>query len=194
MAKIDKRDHTYLGENKFKFNCPCNFILVTEEFMNIISENFKNHIEEQFVKEYVYEIIIGGECIIMRNYGDTLGRKPYSYLIIFQGNDKDLVYNIDYILIIDDKNEREEAQNFILKYNIWNYFKKINFSIKDEYKEIINKEKGKIGFIVRNGELKRKEQLKNIQQEKIKFKNSEILPKFISILVSLYTLKDFINE
>ena len=46
MAKIDKRDHTYLGENKFKFNCPCNFILVTEEFMNIISENFKNPIEK----------------------------------------------------------------------------------------------------------------------------------------------------
>ena len=46
----------------------------------------------------------------------------------------------------------KEARNFILKNNIWNYFKKINYDYKEEFK-IIEEDNKKIGYIVRSGEL-----------------------------------------
>ena len=133
--------------------------------MNLISKYF-NYEEKEIVENYFFPIIVGKECIIMRNFGDIEGNKSFSYLIIYERNKEDIINNIDYILIIDDKNEREKAQNYILKNNIWNYFKKIKFSIKEEFKEILNKENEIIGYITRNGELERQEILKKLELEK----------------------------
>ena len=128
--KDDERDYTYLNPN-YDFSFPSNFVFATKTFMNLISEEF-NYLEKENVKTNLFPIIIGGECIIMRNFGDIKGDKGYSYIIIY--DEKQIGQNIDFILIIDDKNEREKAQNFILKYNIWNYFKKIKFSIDEDNK------------------------------------------------------------
>ena len=190
-----KYDEKFLQnlKNNYKLSFPCDFVFVTKEFMDFVAKNF-NEEESNKVKKNFYNIIIGGECIIMRNFEDYEGKMPFSYIIIYEKNKVDHNNNIDYILIIDDYNERIEAQNFILKYNIWNYFKKIKFSKNDDYKVIINKQNNNIGLIIRNGGINRQLKLKQMQEKNEGFKGNEIFSKFKSIMMCLSTLKDFINE
>ena len=42
---------------------------------------------------------------------------------------------------IEEKKRREEDRNYILKNNIWNYLKKIDYKEEDEYKEIYDDKK-----------------------------------------------------
>ena len=111
--KKDERDYSFCGLGG-TFNFPSDFVFATKNFMKLIAKNFNS--ESEKVENYLFSIIIGGECIIMRNRGDTNGDKPYSYIIIHEENKKEPINNIDFILKIDDRNEREIAQNFILNY------------------------------------------------------------------------------
>jgi len=91
----------------------------------------------------------------------------------------------------------KKAINFILQNNIWIYLRKINFFIEEEEngKEIINENDKEIGYIIHNGEIKRKKEIKAIQ--KMKTENIEatqnIIPKLNLILMCLY-LSNFLNE
>ena len=86
--------------------------------------------------------------------------------------------------------------NSILENNIWSYLKNINFSIEEDENEIINDKGEKIGYIIRNGEIKRKEEIKEIQKMKSEDITStqNIVPKFNSILMCLYLSNLFFQE
>ena len=51
------------------------------------------------------------------------------------------------------RKERNAAVNYILENNLINYFKKINYSYKDEYKKILAENKKEIGYVVRLTEI-----------------------------------------
>ena len=77
-------------------------------------------------------------------------KSPYAYITLYNEKNEKFNNNIDYFLRIDDREELDNNLNYILKNNIWNYFKEINYSYKDEYKRIINSEGKKIGYLVLN--------------------------------------------
>ena len=146
--------------------------------MFLISEFNKNKEDKNYIKNNLHNIIIGGECIIKR---DFRGVAPYSYIILYKENKNN---NIDYILQIEDKKEREEARDYILKNTIWNYLKKIEFKEDDEYKEIYNNNKIIIGYIVRNGTTERLKEIKHLEKEnffrlnnKLQNKNNSFIQK-----------------
>ena len=192
--KNDKRDYTYIGRSTFSF--PSDFVFVTQNFVNLISKyiyTYDKYYYEKF-KEYLFEIAIGGDCIIMKNF--VIERTENMYIIIYEENKGNMNNNIDFILMIDDYSEMKKALNFILENSIWIYLKNISFSIEEDEKEIINDKGEKIGYISRNGELNRKKEVKEIQKmknENIKA-TQKMIPKFNSILMCLYLSNIFLQE
>ena len=203
IPKIEDKDYSYIGQNN-TFGFPCNFSFVTQQFMSLLSNNFKKDNDKNRINNELYKIAIGGNCIIMKDHHDEI--KDFIYIVIYDLKKGNINNNIDYILNITDNKEYDKACDYILKNNIWNYLKKINFLIEDEYKEIFNKNNKKIGFIVRNGTLNRIKELKKLEFENIMIQkknvgllqqpktNYQINNKFNSVLLCLYHIKYFINE
>ena len=191
----DKRDYSFINRGTFTF--PSNFVFVTENFVNLISnyiyqyDDYKNY---ECFKKYLFEISIGGECIIMKNFKTQYTENMY--IIIYEENKGNVNNNIDFILMIDDYNEMKKSLSSIIENNIWIYLKNIGLSIEDDEKEIKNDKGEKIGYIYRNGEIKRKEEIKAIQ--KMKSVNitatQNIIPKFNSILMCFYLSNIFLQE
>ena len=182
-------DFSEINENSI--NYPTNFTFATETFMDLISEKF-SVTELVEVKNYLYEVEIGGDCIIMKDFKKT---SRYRYLILYEQNKDYMNINIDFILIIYDEKEMEEACKYILKNKILNYLKKIGFTKQNKYYMILNKDNNKIGFISCISDLK--VELNNIQiiEEEPNIYQDEInFPKINSVLISLSQFKDFLNE
>ena len=203
FPKRDDRDYSFIGLN-IKFCLPCNFSFVSQTFMNLLSNNYKKESNKNKIMDYLHDIAIGGNCIIKKDYNSEI--KDFIYIIIYDLKKGNINNNIDYILNITDDIEYDKACDYILKYNIWNYLKKINFLIEDEYKEIFNDKNKKIGYIIRNGTLNRIKELKKMELENIMIQkknvgllqqpkiNYQINNKFNSVLLCLYHIKYFINE
>ena len=190
--KNDKRDYSYL-EGIGIFNFPSNFIFVTENFMSLISDNFPDN-EKNKVKSYLSTVLIGGECIIMRDFKKEVTRSMY--IIIYEENKGNVSNNIDFILKYKDYNDLLNACKFILENNVWIFLKNIDFSEDKDEKEIKNEDDQIIGYIIRNGEIKRKDEIK-LMQKMIGEDNKitkNIIPKFDSILNCLLLSNIFIQE
>ena len=163
---------------------PSNFVLVTENFMNLISEAF-DYKEQSFVKNYVYNVEIGGNCIIMK---DLKQNSSYRYLILKEDKKDFTNVNIDFILMLNDKNEMEKTCEMILKNSIWNYLKNIGFTIHEKFK-VISKNNGRIGYITCISDINRKINVRNIN-----ICQDDIFQKFNSLFLSLYLFKDELNQ
>ena len=126
---------------------------------------------------------------------------PFAYIVLYNGKKKKFNNNIDYFLRIEDRDELKDNLNYILKNNIWNYFKEINYSYKDEYKRIINSEGKKIGYLIlNNGYINQIEEIYNYMKENINIRmNSDELKeintnRFYSFFLCLYNIKDLYNQ
>ena len=183
IPKNEIIDPFYSYESPISF--PSNFAFVTENFMNLISEKFSFK-EQSFVNNYVYNVEIGGNCLIMK---DLKKNSFYRYLILNEDKKDFNNVNIDFILMINDKNEMTKICDIILKNSIWNYLKNIGFTIYEKFKVIYNKYNKPIGYISCISDINRKINVrnKNICQ-------TDIFPKFNSILLSLFLFKDEFNE
>ena len=189
--KNDDRDYSYIEIGGFNF--PSDFVFVTERFMDLISDYFYYN-EKIKVKSYLFKVAIGGECIIMRDFHEDNIKNMY--IIIYEENKGNLNNNIDFILKIYDYKNFKKICNFILENNLWIFFKTIDFSEKEDEKEIKNNNGVKIGYICRNGEIKRINEIKLMQQMK-SFDNTatkKIIPKINSILMGLYLSNIFVQE
>ena len=161
FGKHELKDYSYIGDG-MQFSFMVNFSFVTKKSMLLISEKCNNEEDKKAIKKYLDSIIIGGGCIIKRDYS---GKAPFSHIIIYKENKNN---NIDYIIKIKDQKRREEARDYILKNNIWNYIKKIGYKEEDEYKEITDDKNNIIGNIVRNGNPERIKELKRLEKDMIK--------------------------
>ena len=146
IKKLEDRNYGYLNKN-FIFKFPSNFMFVNKYFLDVISSYIPACYQNQL--STIYNIIIGGECLIIKEAKDYEDKHPYRYIILYNEIKDDMGNEIDFFLSINDKNERQAAVDYILEYNLWNYFKKIKFCYKDEYKRIYNESKKEIGIIVR---------------------------------------------
>ena len=80
------------------------------------------------MKDFYFNIIIGGKCFIIKN--EEYRNKNYALITLFNEKDKKFSNNIDYFFIIDNREELYKILNNILRNNIWNYFKEINYFYK----------------------------------------------------------------
>jgi len=189
--KNDDRDYSYTEIGGFNF--PSDFVFVTEKFMDLISYKF-NGKEIGKVKSYLFKVAIGGECIIMRDFKEENIKNMY--IIIYEENKGNINNNIDFILKIYHYSDFKKVCNFILENNLWIFFKRIDFSEKDDEKDIKNDNGIKIGYICRNGEMKRINEIKVMQQMKTldNTVTKKVIPKINSILLGLYLSNVFLQE
>ena len=145
VKKIVNRDYSYIS-SKFNFGFPSNFLFITEDFLNIVNELIDKKYKNLAT---IFQTIIGRDCLIMKDANDKKDEKPYRYIILYNEIKENKGNEIDFFLYIKDKSTRINTDNYILKFNLFNYFKEINYNYKDEYKKIYIKDKKEIGYIVR---------------------------------------------
>ena len=90
----------------------------------------------------------------MKNHNDKKNENPFRYIILYFDLKENKGNEIDFFYYIKDKNIRNSTDEYILKNNIWNYFKKINYDYKEEFKKIEEDNK-EIGYIVRSSDVSR---------------------------------------
>ena len=122
IKKNEEKNFSFI-DKKFDFSFPTQFIFINKDFMDVIRdyipEKFKKHLKTNF------DTIIGGGCLIMKNPGDKKDQIPFRYIILYNELKKNKGNEIDFFLCIKDKNERNNAVNYILKYNLLNYKNKL---------------------------------------------------------------------
>jgi len=139
---------------------PINYVLVTSHFISMIAKyfNYNNKINDR-----LYDIFIGGECIIRRDKSNKL--EHYITLLYDENNDN----NVDYVLSFKIKENMKEHLDLILKNNFFYYAQLINYSnepekeIKDFKKDIL------LGYIYRNCDEKRGKFLLNMKDDKTNY-------------------------
>ena len=187
--KIDKKDFSHLNMSTFDF--PSDFMFVNEDFLDVINVYIPNGYRTKL--RTIFNTIIGGDCLIMKDAKDYNNTKPYRYIILYYEIKDNSGNEIDFILNINDKKEREEADNYILTNNLWKYFEKINYNFKDEFKKLYNKFQKDIGYIARCCSVPRIEQYfaKTIAKKQKLFQNVPNIPKFSG--QSMQNVQNFYN-
>ena len=149
LIKESEEKNFFHIDKRFGFTFPADFIFINKDFMDIIFDYVNDEIKKCLQNKP--EFIIGGECLIKRNIINE-DSNFFRYITLYNGLEEKEGNYTDFFLFIKDEKKRESAVNYILEYNLWNYFQKINYDYKDEYKKII--ENGKeIGYIVRVSDL-----------------------------------------
>ena len=185
IKKIEEKNFTYIHQ-KFEFCFPCDFIFINQDFLEVIlgyvNEDIKKRLQTNF------EFIIGGGCLLKKNINTSSSQflSSFRYITLYNELVEERGNYTDFFLFINDKNKRESAITDILKNNLWNYFKKINYDYKDEYKKIIDDNNREIGYIVRVSEvniiesfisrMKQKEKNENFMKQS-KIENPQIINK-----------------
>ena len=146
LKKNVEKDYE-INKKKFSFSFPSNFIFINKDILEVIAA----YIDGKYVRylSTFFNIIIGGGCCILKDPKGLRDENPFRYIILYNEIQENTGNEIDFILNIKDKKERNAAIDYILKNNLWNYFKKIKFDYIDEYKIINNDFKQEIGFFVR---------------------------------------------
>ena len=167
------------NEQIYSFFVPNNFIIVTEKFIKLLFGTFEQKYQ-QILNELLFDIMVGGECIIIKD-------KKYAninYISLYNSNNQEFCYNnnIDYILIYDNQQKMEICINNFLKYNFLNYFKLIDINLENNEKQKIICNEEEIGYIIPSNNLNFCETLKDINS----FFNYYI---FIFILINIINLK-----
>ena len=133
VGKLEDRDFRYVNKN-FTFGFPSQFMLINKDFMDVI----RDYVGEQYKSDLKlnFDTIIGGGCLIMKNPKDPRDEKPYRYIILYSELKENKGNEIDFFLYIKDKKERKATDDYILKNNLLNFFKKIDYNFKEEHKKV----------------------------------------------------------
>jgi len=151
FKKNIEKNFEYINK-KFCFAFPSNFIFVNKDFLDVIYDYINDKYKNRLT--IVFDTIIGGDCLIMKNPNDKKNENPFRYIILYFDLKENKGNEIDFFYYIKDKNIRNSTDEYILKNNIWNYFKKINYDYKEEFKKIEEDNK-EIGYIVRSSDVSR---------------------------------------
>ena len=147
IKKNVDRDFTKLNK-KFSFWFPSDFMFVNKDFFDVLRDY---DTEQKYQKSLstIFNTIIGGDCLIMKDYHDKYDNNPFRYIILYNEIQEEKGNEIDFFLYIKNKEERRATDDYILQNNLWNYFKKIKYDYRDEYKKIYNDYNTEIGYVVR---------------------------------------------
>ena len=160
IKKIEEKDFRYINE-RFAFSFPSNFIFINEDFMIVI----RNYVSEEKYRKRLYtvfDIIIGGDCMILTNSKQNHSSRSnnYRYITLYNELKENKGNEIDFFLYINDDKKLEKLVEYILENNIWKFFEKVEYNYKDEYKKIDIKGNSTL-YIVRNSDIDRIESFIN---------------------------------
>ena len=186
----------YKFNNKvYLFSVPDNFVLVSLKFIELIMQYYDEEYKKK-INELIYEVIIGGNCIIIKE------RKleNINYISLYNEENKEFNYNhyIDYILIDNNKQFIINEIKLMLKLTISFYLKskKIELNSQIISKSLFDNEKKGNAQIILNQHLKNFDTLKILEKENIiKSINSKSnFSEIKSIMMCLYQFKNFTEE
>ena len=106
----------------------------------------------------------------MKDAKDLKDENPNRYIILYNEIQDNMGNEIDFFINIKDKKERNAAVDYILQSNLWDYFDKIKFDYKNEYKTIYNDNYNVIGYAVRCCSVDKIGLYKDISKAKIESK------------------------
>ena len=133
VKKIEDRNFKYINK-RFSFSFPSQFMFINKDFMDVIRDyvdlKYKSYLQTNF------DTIIGGGCLIMKDPKDEKDENPFRYIILYSELKENKGNEIDFFLYIKDKKERKETVDYILKNNLLNFFKKIDYNYKEEHKKV----------------------------------------------------------
>ena len=146
VEKIIDKEFT-IGNKPHSFGFPSDFIFVNQDFFDVINNFIPNYYRKYLTT--VYQTIIGGQCLIMKDAKDYNDDFAERYIILYHEIKENVGNEIDFFLFIKDRNDRKAAVDYILQYNLWNYFQKIGYDYNNKTQNIYNRYKKSIGYIVR---------------------------------------------
>ena len=122
-------------------------MFINKDFLDVIND----YIDKEYSKHLrtIFITAVGGDCLLMKNRVNENDSNPFRYIVLYSEINENKGNDIDFFLYFKDKNERDNADNYILKNDLWNYFKKINYDYKEEHIKIKNEKGEEIGYIVR---------------------------------------------
>ena len=121
VKKYEKKNFKFTNPN-FDFTFPSNFIFLNKDFLDVIQDFVDKNYKSQL--QTFYKALIGGGCLILGNPNDIKDESPFRYIVLYHEINENQGNEIDFILYIKDKNNRNKAELNILKYDLWTYFKK----------------------------------------------------------------------
>ena len=144
IPKFDKKSLKNKYDNSnIDISIPTNFILVSENFINLISHNFENKNNDdneinysEMIKDLIYEVIIGGKCIIIKDK-----HNENSFFITLYNKSKNNDNNSNSDSDVDTDNNKDNYYNYNYNTNNINFFLKFNdkLNIENGLKIILGK-------------------------------------------------------
>ena len=190
------------NRNTYSFYVPNNFVLVNQKLIDLLSKYFDEK-NKQILNDFLFEIKIGGECIIIKDRNTN----NINFISLYNENNKKYNYNnnIDFILIYNNEQEMDNGINYILANNISKYFELCKIRLDNQNsQEILDSKNRIIAQIIPNSNYYENETIKGLVNAKI-FKvsnpNKTITKsklntgcKLKQILICLNLFKDFTEE
>ena len=143
--KFDNNIYNFENQS-YKLSIPRNIVLVKEEIIYCYLNNFDKNAPNQ-PQNLIYDVIIGGECLIIND-------KTYKnvYYVSKYNINNSCQYNngIDYILIFKDANEFNGELNKIIQKGFSSYLNDYNITQKETYHDILNSKGILIARIIYN--------------------------------------------
>ena len=138
---------TILFKNDKKtFSFPSNFVLVNQNVINQISNNFGETDKNEILK-LSYNVLIFDGCILIKS---NINSKILNVSVLKENNDTKYENEIKYIFVFEHTSWMEEEIKFIQKNSFIKYLQPTNFDEKNsvDFREIVNKEQKNIGVII----------------------------------------------
>ena len=182
--KYDNIISNFENQN-YNLSIPRNIVLVNEQIFYSNLNYFDKNAPKQLIN-LIYEVFIGGECVIIKD-------KSYNnvYYVSKYNINNSCQYNngIDYILIYKDANEFNGELNKIIKKGFSSYLNDYNITPKENSRDIYNSKGILIGRIINN--FLRSTETKDILEENGVFKHNQILHL---IMCCLFRTTQLVNE
>ena len=182
--KYDNIISNFENQN-YNLSIPRNIVLVNEQIFYSNLNYFDKNAPKQLIN-LIYEVFIGGECVIIKD-------KTYNnvYYVSKYNINNSCQYNngIDYILIYKDANEFNSELNKIIQKGFLSYLNDYNITPKENSRDIYNSKGILIGRIINN--FLRYTITINTLEENGVFKHNQILHL---IMCCLFRTTQLVNE
>ena len=189
------KNKTYdFGNKSYSFSIPTSFVLVKKALIDCFDKNEQNR-----VQNLIYDVIIGGECLIIKNkkYNNAFYVSQYDINSPFK-----YINDINYILIYKDTQKLNCELNKILQKGFSSYLDENKIKPDGKSHDIFNSNGEIIGNIIHYTELqytytsemlniKNVFKSNNLKKEIKKFEMNKILH---SIMLCLFQTKQLVNE
>ena len=198
FPNFDKKTYTF-GNKSYTFSIPTSFVLVKKEVIRNLLNYFDKNVQNIF-PNLIYDVIIGGECIIIKNKNPN----NVHYVSLYDLNSPFQYYNnINFILIYKDIQESTYELLKILQKGFLSYLDEYKIKQDGKSHDLLNSNGEVIGHIIHYTNFQNTSTF-NILKENNVFKSNILLKEkknnyemnqiLHSIMLCLFQTKQFVDE